>query len=310
MMIERVFWGLGLLTGSMTLGWWLGRRGVLNDERANRLVRWVIKGPAPVVLCLSFWRMNLRSPEPWLLPVTGFLVSCSTLIPAWIYAKRAKLTQPQTGSFITSAFFSNVGYLGAYMAFALFGETAYALCVLYFIFFTPSFYTLGFSIAAHYGEKRRALRLKDALYDELRLYPFLGMMAGVVLSFLHVPRPPFLEHVNHVLINVDTVLDLVALGSQVILVSPRLWFRPCLAMSGIKFIYTPFIAWLLVSLFHIHGLPRMIVLLEASTPVGVSPLMLPLLFGLDRRLSNALWLFTTLAAIPWLLLILPFLQHL
>jgi len=50
--------------------------------------------------------------------------------------------------------------------------------------------------------------------------------------------------------------------------------------------------------------------LQASPPVAVSPLVLPLLFGLDRRLSNALWLFTTAAALPWLLLIIPLLQQL
>jgi len=44
--------------------------------------------------------------------------------------------------------------------------------------------------------------------------------------------------------------------------------------------------------------------------VAVSPMVLPLLFGLDRKLANALWLFTTLIAIPWLLLVIPILQRL
>ena len=79
-------------------------------------------------------------------------------------------------------------------------------------------------------------------------------------------------------------------------------------MSAIKFLYSPLVAVLLVQVFHITGLPRVIVLLEASTPVGVSPLVLPLLFGLDRKLSNALWLFTTALAIPWIIL-LPILQR-
>ena len=84
----------------------------------------------------------------------------------------------------------------------------------------------------------------------------------------------------------------------------------CWAMTGIKFLYTPLIAWALLALFHIHGLPRTIVLLQASTPVAVSPLVLPLLFGLDRKLTNALWLWTTLAAIPWFMALLPRLSRL
>ncbi|MBI3330767.1 MAG: hypothetical protein HYZ96_01490, partial [Candidatus Omnitrophica bacterium] len=53
---------------------------------------------------------------------------------------------------------------------------------------------------------------------------------------------------------------------------------------------------------------RFIVLLQAAMPVGVSPLMLSILFGLDRRLTNSLFVFTTLLAIPWLLVYLPWIR--
>jgi len=306
----RLAASLGLFLGSMALGWWLHRRGVMTPTRAAHLVRFIVKGPSPVVLCLSFWRMNLRSVEPWLLPLTGLLVAASTLLPAYWYARRAKLSRSQTGSFLTSAFFSNLGYLGAFTAFAMFGEEAYALCVLYFTFFTPSFYTWGFWVGMRYGHAPDSLKQAEMFKDDLRFYPFMGMVIGAVLSLSGLPRPPLLEQLNHALIPFDTALYLVAVGSQISVTSPRPWLRECLAMSAIKFIYTPLVAWALASALGLKGLARLVVLLEASTPVGVSPLVLPLLFGLDRRLTNALWLFTTALAIPWLLLVLPLLARL
>lgn len=309
-MILRVGLGLTLFVGSMGVGWWLNRRGILTEARSSRLVRWIVMGPSPVVLCLSFWQMDLTRLDPWLLPLVGTLSSASTLIPSLLYARRAQLSAPQTGSFLTCALFSNLGYLGAFTAFALFGEVAYGLCVLYFVYFSPCFYTLGFWISSRYGRRTTPSGLMTAFNSELRFFPFAGMLIGAALSFLRVPRPTPLEWLNHVLIPADTALYLIAIGSQLTLVSPRPWLKPCLAMSGVKFLYTPLVAWLLVSLFHVEGLPRLVVLLEASTPVGVSPLVLPLLFGLDRRLSNALWLFTTVIAIPWLLIVIPILQRL
>ncbi len=80
-------------------------------------------------------------------------------------------------------------------------------------------------------------------------------------------------------------------------------------MSGIKFLYTPLIAWCCLELFHIEGMTRTVVLVEASTPVAVSSLVLPLLFGLDRKLTQAVWLFTTALAVPWLLLVYPLYAH-
>ncbi len=304
-MISRLSGGLALFIGSMAAGWFLRRSGFMTEKRAGHLVRWVIKFPAPASLCLAFWGMNLRRVEPWLLPMTGFLVAASALIPAYLYARQSRLSRPQTGSFLTCAFFSNLGYLGAYTAYALYGETAYALCTLYFVFFTPCFYTFGFSIGSRFGEKNRNSAARDILTDEIRLYPFLGMLAGASLSLLGIPRPAFCGSINHVLITMDTVLDLVAVGSQIIFISPQPWLKACLAMCGIKFLYTPVIAWLLVKHFGFSGLNRFVVMLEASTPVGVSPLLLPLLFGLDRRLSNSLWLVTTLVSIPWLLFVIP-----
>ncbi len=308
-MLIRVGAGFVLFFGSMAGGWWLRRRGLMPEARASALVRFVVTVTSPAVLCFSFWRMPLRHREPWLLPLLGFCIASASLIPAYLYARRA-LTRPQAGSFLAAAFFSNLGYFGAFTAFALFGEAGYALAMLYLVFFTPCFYTLGFWIGASYGHSAAPGRRPTAYGDRLRFIPFLGMLAGALLNLAGVPRPVPLEALNHVLIPVDTALYLLAIGSQVRYVSPRPWLRPCLVMSAIKFLYAPAVAWGLVTLMRLTGLPRAIVLLEAATPVGVSPLMLPLLFGLNRSLASALWLFTTLAAVAWFFLVIPALSRL
>ena len=308
-MLPRVALGLAFFLGSMALGWWLRRRGLLPEARAARLIRFLVTTTSPIVLCLSFWRIPLHSREPWLLPLIGLLVSASCLVPAALYARRA-LTRPQAGSFLTCAFFSNLGYFGAFTGFALYGEAGYALCVLYLMFFTPCFYTLGFWIAASYGRGYAPAGGKAAFSDRLRFIPFLGMLAGAALNLAGVARPPALERLNSVLIPFDTAVYLMAAGSQVRLASPRPWLRSCVVMSGIKFLYAPAVAWLLAELAGLHGAARAIVLLEASTPVAVSPLVLPLLFGLNRSLANALWLFTTVAAVGWFLVLIPLLPRL
>ncbi len=89
------------------------------------------------------------------------------------------------------------------------------------------------------------------------------------MSLLGVPRPEWAGTVNHILIPLDTGLYLVAIGSQMGFASVRPWWRPCLVMTGIKFLYMPLVALGLTALLGIDGLPRVIVLLEASTPVAV-----------------------------------------
>lgn len=308
-MLMRLWLGIGLFAGSLALGWWLNRRGRLTEAHASRLVQWIARWPSPIVLCLSFWTMDFTRLQPWLLPLVGMVIAGSTLLPAFLYARSARLSNPETGSFLACAFFSNLGYLGAFTAFALYGEPGYGWCVLYMVYFSPCFYTLGFGIGARYGVHGRGASQGEVWSGEFRFYPFVGMALGFLLSVSGVARPPILGWVNHLLIPVDTALYLMAIGSQVRFESPRPRLRSCVAMSGIKFLYTPVIAWLLANAIGLEGVPRFIVLLEASTPVAVSPMVLPLLFGLDRRLATALWLFTTLLAVPWFFLVIPLLQR-
>lgn len=307
-MIGRLTLSLGLFAGSLLVGWWVGRRELLTEAQAQGAIRFVVKRLSPIVLCLSFWRLELRDPQPFLLPLIGCLLSLSTLLPAWTYARMAKLSGPQTGSFLTCAMFSNLGFLGAFVAFALLGEAAYSLAMLYLVYFSPCFYLAGFTIAKRFSQAAHPFPSGTWFSDELRLYPFLGLLLGLALSLARVSRPAGFEWINRVLIPIDTALYLVAIGSQLHIEPLGRRVQPCLVMSAIKFCYTPLIGWCLVCLFQVEGLPRFVVLLEASMPVAISPLMLSLLFGLDRKLSSALWFLTTLLALPWLLVYLPLIR--
>ena len=129
----------------------------------------------------------------------------------------------------------------------------------------------------------------------------------MLLHWSRLPRPAVCESVNHVLIPIETGLYLMAIGSQLHLPRPsRRWVAPVVVMCAIKFLYTPAVGWLISRVLGLDGLARFVVLLQASMPVAISPLMLPMLFGLDRRLSGALWLSTTLIAVPWLFVYLRF----
>lgn len=303
-MSERLAFGLGLFFLSLLAGWMLRRVKRLGDARANRIIRFVSLWLSPVTSCLSFWRLQAYGPQLLILPIIGCLASFSTLLPARWYARRANLTKPQTGSFLTCAFFSNLGYFGGFLAFALLGEAAYGLCLAYLMYFTPAFYLWGFAVAKRYGTGAQAsgAAIQPA---ELRLPPMLGMALGLTLALARVPRPACFEPINHVLIPVSTALYLTAMGTRLSIRLPSRWLNAGVAMSAIKFLYTPLIGWLLCELFHVHGLMRQVVLLQTAMPAAISPLMLTMLFGTDRSLANALLMFTTLLALPWMLVYLP-----
>ncbi len=306
----RLEFGLGLFIGSLSLGWWLGRRGVLTETRANRLIHTVTVRLSPVVVGLSFWRLEFSGWAPWLVPLAGVALALSTLLPAWWYARLARLNDPQTGSFLTCAVFSNVGFLGALVAFAVAGEAGYGMSTLFLLLFSPCFYAVGFALARRFGRVSHE-RSSGAWYtDELRLYPLAGLAVGVALSLAHVPRPAVCEWLNQALIPVVTALMLISLGSHIRVVPlSRQEQQAAAVMCAIKFWYTPLVGWGLVRLLGLTGLSRFTVELQSAMPVAVSPLMLPMMFGLNRRMTNALWVVTNTAALAWLWIYLPLIRH-
>lgn len=306
-MVARLALGSGLFVGSLAIGWWLGARGWLTEAKAQPLIRYAVKWLSPVVLCLSFWGFRITGPELLLLPVAGGVVALSTLLPAFGYARWARLPPAQTGSFLTCAMFSNLGYFGVLIAFAFFGELGYSVAVLYIIHFSPCFYLVGFTLAKRFGRRDGGVA-NNPFADELRFRPFVGMALGVLLNLARVPRPAACALINQALIPLGTVAYLIAIGSQMSFEPLGRWWRPCLAMSAIKFLYTPLIGWGVVRLFRMEGVPRFVVLLQASMPVAVSPVLLAALFGMDRKCASALWLFTTLVAIPWMWVYLPLIR--
>ncbi len=307
-MIGQLGFSWSLFIGSMVTGWWLGHRRVLTEDRANRVLRFTVKWFSPVVLCLSFWTLPITGQRLVWLPIVGGIVCLAALWPAWGYARWAGLTKPQTGSFLTCAMFSNVGYIGALLAFAFFGESGYGLAVWYLVYFSPLFYLVGMTVAKRFGHSTSVATAQSPFSDELRLRAFFGMAVGLILNIAKCPRPEVLGTVNHVLIPVDTVIHLMAVGSQMSVEPPTASWRHSLAMCAIKFLYSPLVGWLLVWAVRLEGLPKFVVLLQASMPVAVSPLMLSVIFRLDRKLTSALWLWTNLLTIPWLFLYIPLIR--
>jgi hypothetical protein len=278
------------------------------DSVSNSIIVLLTKLVVPFVILFAFWKLDLSNIGIFTLPLLGVIVSTLALIPAGLLAKLHRLNHKQTGSFLTSAMFSNVGYtLGGFIAFVLYGEVGFGLTVLYCLYFRPYFYTIGFYIGENYSTDRK-IKIKDNLKkmftEGIRLFPLLGVAAGTTLSLLQIPRPAFIGLFNKILIPVSTVGFMLAIGMTMKTHIIKRFKAPLLSMSFIKFIWSPLIgisfAYLLGYDGLMEGLPLKIALIESSMPVAIASLIVPSIFGLDQGLSNSSWVFTTFLIIPLL----------
>jgi len=316
-MIAPILYSFLVIFGSLFFGYLLRKKRLIRnpDEVSAKIIKNTFRFVSPVILCLSFWRLDLKNLSVWTLPLVGLTLSSIRLVLARRFSQFHKLSPAQSGSFITSAMFSNVGYtLGGFLCFTLFGEVGLAMAIMYTLYYTPFFYTVGFYVARHYGQERKPKvkkSLMERLTGDIRFFPFLGFLAGVVLNFGNVPRAGFFTDVNKLLVSVATFGYFSSIGLTFRFRAVKEHKGPCASMCLIKFIISPIVALTLAYIIGYHnvldGLPMKVVLIESCMPVAFAALLLTAIFDIDRNLTNACWVVTTfmmLLVIPILVTIL------
>ena len=309
-----------VIFGSLLAGYILKRSGRLSDPGrvSGAIVRFAIRCLIPMVVGFAFWRMDLSNRRILTLPLFAAALSTIQLfLGIWI-ADLQGLDRKKKGSFVTCSMISNVGYpLAGFLCFVLFGEIGFSLTVLYCLYFGPYLYTVTFHTAEHYSTEgcvRITDTLKNFFTDGIRLFPFLGIICGLVLNLLGVERPESITAFNKILVPMTTAVYLFGIGLTVRFAQMKHFKRECAFMSLIKFLISPIIGLGMGYLLGYHnimgGLALKVAFLESAMPVGISVLMLPALFDLDQDLSNSCWIVTTVLLIPILPILLFILRFL
>ena len=309
-MLSKAIFALLLIYGSLTIGWFFRVKNWCAEEKSNPLMRGTIRCLEPFICCFAFWILDLSNLKVLTLPLVGALIVTLTFIPAYLSARALHLDRKKEGSYILGALFSNGGYIGAPLCFLLLGEEAFAFAWLYIIFFNPYFFTVGFSVAARYGQEGKfSIRqsLREFLDDKVRILPLSGLGVGLALNLLGYPRPDFFARANGVLVPLAIFLYMFAIGLGLKLGRIKDFLREITFVSLIKFVYVPLVGIGLGFLFgyqHIlGGLPLKVVFIQAIMPTAIWSVIAVNLYGLNKELSNAIWIATTLLLLPLLPLI-------
>ena len=142
----------------------------------------------PVAILGATWVADIRNIKIAVLPFMGMTAIFSGGVLAFFIAKMLKLTSKQTGSYIVSGGFTNIGSLGALFCFLFLGEKGFALVPFYKLFEEAIYYAIGFPIAKSYSEDISQTqsflhRLKNAVTDKFVVVAVSSIGIGLSLNF-------------------------------------------------------------------------------------------------------------------------------
>lgn len=269
----------------------------------------------PIVYLGAVWIIKFDDLKIVAVPFIGFAALQLGGLFAFGFARSLKLSRRQTGAFITSGAFTNLGLIGALVCFTFLGEAGFALVVFYKFFEKFSYYGIGFPIAKSFSDRVIASesileRAKKIFLDPFVLISTLSMLVGIVLNLSGIERPAFFSSITAVFIPTATILLLSSIGLALSFSRARIYIKEGLVIALIKFAMVPAVITTIAYFLGLgdidNGLPLKVVLILSSMPVGFTAMVPPTIYDLDVDLANAAWIVTNFS----LLLVVPVLQFL
>ena len=264
----------------------------------------------PVVFLGAVWIVDIDNIRYIALPFLGVSALFLGGFLAFLFSKILHLEKTQTGVYIISGGFTNIGAMGGLVTFLFLGEIGFALVPIYKIFEEFSYYAVGFPLAKSFSRDFKQggpllERLKLIVTDKFVIVAVTSIAVGFILNGTGVPRPQFYAPLNEVLIPVLSVVLIFSIGLVIQFSSVKTYLKPSVLIAVIKSMIVPAaiatVAYVIGLGEIADGLPLKVVIILAAMPVGFISLVPPALYNLDTHLANSNWIVSnlvTLGCIP------------
>ena len=317
--MEKLLFSLALIVTGLVVGYlwqrWAKRKGP-SHEAAIPGIRKLLQKIGllffmPVSFVAAVWVVSFADMRVAFLPVIG---AGALLLGGFLglaIATIMKKDGPRKGALFCCGSFTNIGSIGALVAFVFLGEIGFGLVALYKMFEEIVYYTIGFPIARYYSgaknEARLWQRVTEISRDIFVRAAFGAFIGGLALNLSGIPRPDFFETLNSFFVPCGTFILLVSIGLGMRFSSVGNYLVEGLQVCLIKFAVIPCIA--VAAAFALgfgdinDGLPLKVVLIASSMPVAFTALVAASIYDLDLDLANSCWLITTgslVVVLPWL----------
>lgn len=261
------------------LGFLMKKRGVLNRDDADSLLKIFFHVSVPALIFISVQRMKF-TPELLWLPVIPALVVFANYFVARFGGKLLKLDDPSLGAFVVGTLIMNTGFIFPFLL-AVRGEEGLAQGALFDLGHTAVLFSFVYLVACRYGgnsDSRSALTAKL-----LSSPPLWALVLAVALNLARVRLPDVITQFLGTIGYMSMPIVMLTLG---IYFTPKPYkIVPVCSAVFIRTILGLLLGFLFVSLFDLKGLTRTVVLVCCSAPSGVTTLVFSSVESLDNEFA-------------------------
>ncbi len=282
------------------LGYGLKRIRILSASDGGLLLKLVFYIIAPALILQSITTLPL-TPTLLYLPLIAILISLLNAAFAFFLGNILRLPKKMLGVFIIAAMIMNDQFvLPFFLSFH--GNQEIGKFLLFDLGNSIMTFSIAYYLGCFYGENKTNARV---IFKKIIFAPPLwAIVIALISNMIHVHYPPVISNFLGLLSNMIIPLVMLALGcflsfSQEIKQLPKIAITLCLRF-GVGLLLGLFF----VHVFHLQGLPKIIVIVCSAAPIAYTTLTYSSLENLDTEFAAAvvsLGILTSIVLTPILL---------
>ena len=277
-------------------GYALSSLARVESRLLDRILTWAIRTIIPPLALLSLWKADVSWQLAWL-PVLGVGMQVVGGTAGYLRARQKPHGTLGTGSYLLATLLSNRGILGALAVFIMFGEEAYGYSRLVVLLAAPMLFGVYYPVAKWFrlnyeADEEESVSVLSALFQWNQV-PVLGVLGGLALNVLNVPRPAPLGTAFHVLVHLAAWSFLVPVGATMDFGEMRKHWRHVVDILPIKFVLTPLIIGAAGWAVGLDGTALYVVVLLSASPTAINAVVTARIFDLNPHLAAAAFVLTT-----------------
>ena len=278
----------------LLVGIYLKRINFINDAFIDISSKLVFNISLPLLLFFSIQKTPLEEITNFSLIIYGAAATTIVFILLEWWAKRLEPPKDR-GVFVQGSFRANMGFIGLAYCVNAYGEEGLVAASLYLGLITALYNVLSvITLNRSSGQEQGALKiLKGIVKNPL----IIGIVAGLVVSALHIPMPEFAAKTGQYFANLALPLALIctggALNFQELKTNPNKTFYASIS----KLVIVPFAITAGGILFGFRGIDLAILFLMCSAPTATASFIMVKGIGGNHKLAANIIALTSLGSI-------------
>lgn len=258
------------------LGFFIGKRGIINKEYTPDLSRFVIEITMPVtVFCSIIGQDNTGGLNGiWQMMVLAGCFHLGSFLLGQLIVRIGRIPEKERGIWIFNFMFSNNGFMGLPLALAIFGNDGLFMMAICNVISNLLIFSVGLKLCTKYYPVKEKINIRKMFVNNINIAVVIGFVC--YLCHLHVPDVVvrLLDYIS----NITAGFSMIVVGLSLSRMNLRDVFanKKLFVMTGLRLILIPLLCIGVFRLlpFEVPELLYMILILTAALPSASSQSML------------------------------------